>query len=418
MGSLVGLKNLVRNPVTFFSVIATWVGLKIFFTESARPLNLEILCRWDCGWYESIARQGYVTPIPPLFQSSEHSNVAFFPAYPTIARFFTDLTSWSLQTTLPLVSILCAGAISWLLSRLLREEDSKWAALKYLILLAYPATFYLFVSYSESLYIGLILLSVYWLRDVGRTGVKPIPASIDFGVLALIGFNLGLTRLTGFVIPGFLFLGAAVAFYLKRSAENRRDLLRASLLVGSAGAGIGSFFLYCAVKFGIWNLYFQQLSLGWYKEFAPLKALHLYFNPPLEKAFELNHFQTYPRIMSWLVILVVTFILIAVLFKTFRKLSFENLFEKALLLGASAHFMITVSGDVGPWDRWGNGMRYSMPTVYILVILFKREWLPAALLNSIVLRRSALLLLGLTLMALFYLQMGYLIRFTRIEWVS
>lgn len=424
MGSL---KRLIRSPLVFFAAIASWIGLKILFTETARPLDLTLLCRWDCGWYESIARQGYISPIPPLFQSSEHSNVAFFPAYPTIARFVANFSSWSLQTTLPLVSILAALAISWLLSRLLREQELKAVALRYLILLAYPATFYLFVSYSESLYIGLILLSIYWLRDVGGGNEKPMPTLIDIGVLALIGYNLGLTRLTGFVIPGFLFLGAALALYLKRTSANRRDFIRTSILLGSAGLGVGSFFLFCAAKFGVWNLYFQQLALGWYKEFSPMKAIGLYFRPPLERPFEFSHLVTDPRIMSWLVIVVVTVILGSALFQVFRKWPRTGLnatppvksrFDTVLLIGATVHFLITVCGDVGPWDKWGNGMRYSLPTVFILVILFKQDWLPAVFHHSRPLRRVSLVFLAVVLLVLFYFQMGYLIRFTRIEWVS
>lgn len=292
--------------------------------------------------------------------------------------------------------------------------------MKYLVLFSYPATFYLFVSYSEALYIALLLLGVYWLRDVESGKGKSIPASIDLLVLALIGYNLGLTRLTGFLIPGFLFLNAAISYYRNRTETNRRDVVRTVFFLGFSGVGIGSFFLYCATKFGAWNLYFQQLALGWYKEFSPLKAFNLYFHPVFEIPFEIEHFVSYPKVTSWLMVVAFTAIFVWVWIRKSWKSTEAviNRFDTALLFGASAHFAITVCGDVGPWDHWSNGMRYSLPPLFLVTYLFRREWLPALITSSVCIRRVSLVLFTLVLITLFYLQMGYLIRFTRIEWVS
>ncbi len=417
--------RILRHPLAFFGIIAAWVATKVAITPGARPYDLTLLCRWDCRWYEAIARLGYVSPVPPLFQDSENSNVAFFPAYPSIARFFSAITKWSLLTTLPLVSILGALVISWLLTRLLREQSTKTVAIKTAILLAYPAMFYLFVSYSESLYIALLLLGIYWLRDV-VSGGKDLPRSIDLLALALLGFNLGLTRLTGFLIPGFLCLSAMIAYFRERTEENRLDLVRTAFFLGFSGLGLGSFYLYCHLKFGAWNLYFQQLKLGWYKEFSPLKALGLYFHPPLEGPFEWSQVFTYPRIVSWAMIVFLTLTLAYVAIreakirwaKRTEVLPRIRRFDSALLLAAGTHFVITVCGDVGPWDRWWNGIRYSMPTVFLLVYLFRAEWLPAAFTRPGVGRKVSIAILTVILVFFFYLEMGYLIRFTRQEWVS
>src|SRR5689334_1657642 len=45
------------------------------------------LCVWDCRWYESIARDGYHSTVPPVRQDTRRANVAFFPAYPYASRF-------------------------------------------------------------------------------------------------------------------------------------------------------------------------------------------------------------------------------------------------------------------------------------------------------------------------------------------
>src|SRR5687768_4122707 len=59
---------------------------------------LDGLCRWDCGWYERIARQGY----------TEVTDTAFWPLFPMMARGLHLATGIHLQLCLLIVANACA----------------------------------------------------------------------------------------------------------------------------------------------------------------------------------------------------------------------------------------------------------------------------------------------------------------------
>jgi hypothetical protein len=405
----------IFSPLGFFLTMLFWIALKMAYSFRDEFPALGLLCKWDCGWYESIARQGYLSPIPPLFQNSEASNVAFFPAYPFISRAIGNLLQIPYTSALPLTSILCAILVSISVARLLREETRLSRFVRYAILVAYPAAFYLFVSYSESLYLAAMLGGTSLLLFDRK------PGKLGFLVLAVAGIILGGTRLTGFVIPSLLLAAEALLFF-----RNRRDAEPSSaFFLGGAIAGSGAFFAYCAFRFGYWNLYFWQVSLGWYKEFSPLKALQLLFEPKYGPSLNYDCLQTQSRSLSWMVIATLAGVSVyagirAVL--SARQAYLKNdrglLLRCALIIGAITHFFIVVCGDVGPWDLWGNGLRYPMPTVFLLTLAWRDEWTPAIIREKRILKWVALGVLAVVLVWLFTHEVGYLGRFIRNEWVS
>ncbi len=392
-----------------------WIATKMAYSFRDEFPALGLLCKWDCGWYESIARQGYLSPIPPLFQNSEASNVAFFPAYPFIGRAVGSLLQIPYTSALPLTSILCAILVSISVARLLREETRVSRFVRYAVLVAYPASFYLFVSYSESLYLAAML---------GGTSLilfNRKPGKLGFLLLAASGIVLGGTRLTGFVIPSLLLAAEALLFF-----RNRRDAKPApAFFLGGAIAGSGAFFAYCAVRFGHWNLYFWQVSLGWYKEFSPIKALDLLFNPKFGPSLNYDLLQYQSRCLSWMLIATMTAISVyagirailsarAAYVKNDRAL----LLRCALVFAAIIHFFIVVCGDVGPWDIWGNGLRYPMPTAFLLTLAWRDEWTPAFIRRRPPVKWITVAGLAVVLIWLFRLEVGYLGRFIQNEWVS
>ena len=420
------LPNLV-----FFLALLVWIAAKVSYSFGDEFPSLGLLCRWDCGWYESIARQGYVSPIPPLFQNSEHSNVAFFPAYPFLGRAVAIALGIPFTSALPLVSIVCALIVSLAIARHFRGLGRLSRTIRYAILVAYPATFYLFVSYSESLYLagmlgGAALLLDFAERESERTESPPASArrdSVRLALVGLAGLTLGGTRLTGFVIPSFLALGALLL--AGRNFLRDRFFLRTLVFIGAAAAGIVSFFAFCQIRFGKWNLYFTQLAIGWYKEFSPRKALGILVNHPFGPTFDYRTLQEQSRCLSWM--LITTILLVSLyamaraagsLLRALRDGNRALVLRCMLVYGAFAHFFIVVCGDVGPWDIWGNGLRYPMPTVFLLAIAWRDEWTPARLRENPALRGAALLAIALVCAWLFALQWGYLERFIRLEWVS
>ncbi len=413
----------ILAPFGFFLALFVWISAKMAYSFTGEFPRLSLLCKWDCGWYESIARQGYLSPIPPLFQDSEHSNVAFFPAYPLLGRTVAAIFSIPFMDALPLASILCATGVSVALARLLREETRISKAARYAILFAYPATFYLFVSYSEALYLSAMLGGAALLLD----GTKK-PGRVGTVALGVAGLALGGTRLTGFVIPSFLFLGAGLfALRGRRFSALLTDsfLPRTATYLGGAVVGTAAFFAFCAYRFGVWNLYFWQLALGWYKEFSPAKALALLVNHPFGPSLEYDYLQKQSRSLSWMLITLIFGICVYTgprAFLTGRRAlqaGDRSLLLRCCLVGAAiAHFFIVVCGDVGPWDAWGNGLRYPMPTAYLLTIAWRDEWTPRFVRERPILKWTAVGALTVVLAWLFALQVGYLGRFIRNEWVS
>jgi hypothetical protein len=401
------------RPNGFFYVLLAWIGTKMAISFSNEFPRLALLCKWDGEWYASIARLGYITTIPPTFQEPEISNVGFFPAYPMLARGLARLIGIPIEDALPLLSIACAILVSFSLHSILKNEKQVSRFVRYLILVAYPATFYLFVSYSESLYLAAMLGGISLLLDEER--LKNITPLL---MVIVSGFILGATRLTGFVIPSFIFAGAFL--FSKRAKITGPTALHLFFSV----TGILSFFIFCAVKFGHWNLYFQQLAIGWYKEFSPLKALNLLLTLP-EGPWTTQGLITNSRTLSWIV---VTSILLLCSYASIRAVitaRFSYLTRNRgeflrcfLVFGAFAHFLIVICGDTGPWDHWGNGLRYSLPTVFLLAVAWRDEWTPKFIRSSAVGRRAALVLLALILGYLFSIQVEYLDRFIRNEWVS
>lgn len=410
-------------PLVFFLALLVWIAAKTAYSFTDEFPALSLLCKWDCGWYESIARQGYLSPVPPLFQDSENSNVAFFPAYPMLGRGVAALLGIPLHAALPLVSILFSILVSIALAKLFAEETRFSRFFRYAILVAYPASFYLFVSYSEALYLAAILGGISLL-------VARAPTRFPFGqgLLALGGLALGGTRLTGFVVPSFLLLGSAVYAFRGRKVS---DLLgdpifrRAAVFFGCAVFATAAFFAYCQIVFGHWNLYFWQLAIGWYKEFSPLKALSILVNRPFPPTLDYALLLGQSRRLSWMLISGILLISVYAVVragsearKALATGDRPTVLRCFLVFAAFAHFFIVISGDVGPWDYWGNGLRYPMPTVYLLVVAWRDEWTPEIIRKNPTLRFLSIAVAAAVLAYLFALQVGYLERFIRNQWVS
>jgi hypothetical protein len=373
-------------------------------------ISLSMGCRWDCGWYKAIIQHGYVSTIPPTPQDEHHSNVAFFPLFPMLGAAVGSLLSISSDLALPLVSVVFAFGI-WLLLPSLTTRKRLY------LLAAYPASFYFFVAYSESVYCFCLFAGVLVLLK---------RRSAPFGLLAVAalgaGLGLGLTRLTGFVIPGAVFGLAVLGVLFCRVDTDRRLLLLSGLWTFGAVLGAASFFYYAYAKFGVWNLYFQTLDIGWHKEVS-LRGFFYYFGRALTKNLLPPLFARDPVRMSWILTADTIVALTAVLVYEGRrlvraatgKIDADRFLRLALLAGSFVHLMITTTGDSGDWHRWGNGMRYTMPVFYLLVFLWDDAWWPKFLANRPKWRRN--LYAGLLAFWIPY-QLYYLYLFTQTAWVS
>jgi len=115
---------------------------------------LDAWYRWDTGWYLKIAALGY---------DAADGSVGFQPLYPLLTRLVQPLVGGNYLLGGLLVSNLaCLGAFGLFLSAA-REElhDAPLARLALLLWAAFPAAFFLYAGYAESLYLVCALAA--WL---------------------------------------------------------------------------------------------------------------------------------------------------------------------------------------------------------------------------------------------------------------
>lgn len=122
----------------------------------------DTFARYDSGWYNGIARDGY------RFAEGGRSNLAFFPLYPLLMR-----TVGRLFGTQPVDFYWGGIIVSWaafavamvVLYRLARVDLPKRAAERAVLYAAvFPFAFFYGVVYSESLFLMLLVTAIYGLR--------------------------------------------------------------------------------------------------------------------------------------------------------------------------------------------------------------------------------------------------------------
>jgi hypothetical protein len=216
------------------------------------------LWHWDGGWYASIVEKGYFSPAP--LKPGDFGNVAFFPAYPWLARQAKGLFALGTPLALLLTAQVCCWGFwtylfllcrSWRLDRRLVF----WSAL---LIASHPASFYLVASYTESLFLMTTLGFFFWSQ-------RPGPGA--FFLTAGHGAAMTATRLVG--LPLVLYPLVA-AWFAGPDEPTPADLagrlrrgVRPMLLGAVASLGALGFFAYCQIRFGHWDLYQRTAAVGW-----------------------------------------------------------------------------------------------------------------------------------------------------------
>ena len=244
-----------RFPLTAFGLsrLLVWLGLVLAWnlaagvrgsdpktTTAAVPVGLhglgyglDLLGRWDSVWFVGIARHGY---------SFNPDATAFFPLYPALMAVVGRVFGGEYLIAGVLLALASGFAAFVLLDRLGRALLGEAAARRSLLYLAvYPATLFLGMAYSESLYL-LLAVAAFLLAERGRF----------LGSGAVAGLAV-LTRLAGLAL-----LPALVLFALR--APNRR---RALLELAVAPVMAAAYPLYLWARTGHPLLFLGAESHGW-----------------------------------------------------------------------------------------------------------------------------------------------------------
>lgn len=149
------------------------------------PDFLKRLASFDGAHYLKIAQDGY-----------ERNSPAFFPLYPILTRLLSQLIGTSFFLSSIIITFLSFTYFLYFLNKLLQklglsQADKKWVQI---LTLTFPTSFFFIASYTESLFMMLMSMSLYFLA-----ASKRVP-------LLISGFFLPLTRFVGLflIIPIYL----------------------------------------------------------------------------------------------------------------------------------------------------------------------------------------------------------------------
>ena len=234
-----------------FVLAASWAGRQGMPDAADRTVRAayEGLANWDTGWYLSIAKDGYHTP--DTLTHADFGNVSFFPGYPLAARGFHAATGVAWPCSFLIISQLACGIAWTYLLLLLRAAGvaPRGRAVVVGLLLCHPAAFYLVVGYSEALFLACFLGMCHWAGRPGWTALA---------LAAAHGFAMTATRIIGLPLVAVPLVAVWFA-----AGSRWRDLWRPTAVAVVAAAGTVSFFAWCHVRFGRWDLYFLTEEAGW-----------------------------------------------------------------------------------------------------------------------------------------------------------
>lgn len=183
-------------------------------SHSTRTDVLSSYANWDGEWYKRIATEGY------SYDPDRMSSVAFFPLYPTIASPMVKLFGLRSEWALLIVSHTALFCSYFLFLRYLRVRTDQPMSEEHVqgsftALVFFPMTFFFRMTYSESLFLLLILSTLMAIRLK-----KP---------LIIIALLIGLATATRSV--GVL-LGPVFVVHLWNESRSRREFFLRCLSFG------------------------------------------------------------------------------------------------------------------------------------------------------------------------------------------
>jgi hypothetical protein len=252
------LRPLVAGLVLTLMQLAMAVGL--LAPEGGISYRYSTLNQHDSYWFMNIVDRGYETIVPPInHKVMEVSNVAFFPAYPAIVALLGYGLNIDTGTALLITAQLAAWGF-WSYFFLFCDRWNLSPALQFsgaLLIVAHPAAFFLVAGYSESLFLMALLGFIYWSSADGRAAKV---------WAALHGIVMSATRIVGIVCAAFPVVRSVFANGWNGLREPRGWLRQYGPAIGLmlvAASGALSFFIYCQLRWGHWDIYMLTQAAGW-----------------------------------------------------------------------------------------------------------------------------------------------------------
>jgi hypothetical protein len=387
------------------------LALAVFLLAPEGPFSFryESLVQHDGFWFENIVDRGYQTIVPPIdYKVMEVSNVAFFPAYPVLASLIQSVVRIDTEAALPLAAQLAAWGFwtyfflfceRWKLSNTLRFFGA-------LAIIAHPAAFFLIAGYSESLFLFALLGFIYWSGADGRA------AKIW---AALHGMIMSATRIVGVACAAFPVIRSVFAKGWSALCDPRRWLRNygsAIAVTVTAIFGAISFFVYCQVRWGRWDMYMLTQEAGWDIEpdyFAVFRlSNYRWLVPPLND----------PTQMSQMAMTIGALLLVAIaiveLIPAIRRVTGWQA-RVGIYFCAAVIYYVSVSG-VASLDM-ESMLRYEF-CVHALIVLAFLHFLRQFRLPPLPVRALGTAVAVVTCAVSLSVQVWYIWNFTRGNWVA
>jgi len=197
---------------------------------------------YDSGWYIEIAQRGY---------SFTEQASAFFPAWPIIIKILASLLPFIEIRLLAFVFVqfICLAALLafYKLVKDQFEQETAYLSVKYLLF--FPTALFLGTTYTESLFLLLIFLSVIFARNR------------NYLAMFLVSVFVGLTRLSGSVTVILLVLIIYANEFKTRSSWWKTVFALGPLV------GLGIYCLYLKLYSGDY-LAFLHAQQAWNRSFG------------------------------------------------------------------------------------------------------------------------------------------------------
>lgn len=221
---------------------------------------LKLASHWDSSWYEAIATHGYLNNNGPMNTGILSSNVVFFPGYPYLARILILCFGINAKVALLIVSQSSAFIFWCLFFKIIKRTSFVKQIFAGILIVVFPTSWFLFMGYSESLFILMCCLMVWF-----ATEKKYFPSGIS-------GAAMTATRIMG--VP--LLIAPLIASCFQKIN------IRYGTIIVLGSLGFIGFLIYCHIQFNWWDLYFEMERVGWHATANPyfLFKLPTWFPPP------------------------------------------------------------------------------------------------------------------------------------------
>ncbi len=220
----------------------------------------QLVLAWDSQWFSSIATGGYASQVVDAAGEPIRTNLAFYPAYPTLAKAVMTVTGLPFGLVGPLLSIALGAAAAALIVRLLEERVGRTRALWLVAVLGTSAgAVALQMGYAEGLALFLVAATLLLLRQ-HRYG---------WAVGAVVA--LGLTRNIGLAMAPVVALHWLLAWRDARSGGAPVAHVRLGVLVVASLGGGALWPLLAGLRSGRADGYLTTMS-AWYYPPNPIST--------------------------------------------------------------------------------------------------------------------------------------------------